>query len=126
MIYFKRKCIKMTKEYKVGDIIKCVVTGIQKYGIFVSVNDTYSGLIHISEVSSSYVKNIYDYVKLNEKIYCQILAISEDNHHLKLSIKDINYKENNDTKIKETRKGFLPLKENLPIWLDEKLKVYKN
>ena len=37
---------------KVNDIIKVVVTGIQKYGAFVLIDDKYDGLIHISEISS--------------------------------------------------------------------------
>lgn len=118
--------IFMGEEYKVGDIIKGQVTGIEKYGIFVNIDPWYDGLIHISEVSDDFVKDIHDYVKIGETIYCQILEVNEDNLQLKLSIKNINYKaSNSNNPIKETRKGFLPLKEQLPIWLDEKVKVYK-
>lgn len=116
----------MAEEYKIGDIIKGQVTGIENYGIFVNIDPWYNGLIHISEVSSEFVKNIHDYVRIGETIYCQILEINEENLQLKLSIKDINYKVISDTDIiKETRKGFLPLKENLDFWLEEKLKTYK-
>lgn len=116
----------MTEEYKVGDIIKGQVTGIEKYGIFINVDPWYNGLIHISEVSEDYVKDIHDFVKIGETIYCQILEVNEDSLQLKLSIKNINYKSvNSDSPIQETRKGFLPLKENLNIWLNEKLDIYK-
>ena len=37
---------------KVNDVIEVTVTGIQKYGVFVLINDKYDGLIHISEISS--------------------------------------------------------------------------
>lgn len=117
----------MAEEYKIGSIIKGQVTGIEKYGIFINVDPWYDGLIHISEVSEDFVRNIHDYVKIGETIYCQILDINEDNLQLKLSIKNINYKVMNDNNpIQETRKGFLPLKENLNIWLEEKVKIYKN
>lgn len=113
-------------EYKIGSIIKGQVTGIEKYGIFVNIDPWYNGLIHISEVSEEFVKDINDYVSIGETIYCQILEINEENLQIKLSIKNINYKANNKTsKIKETRKGFLPLKENLNKWIDEKIKNYK-
>ena len=49
----------MTK-YKKGSIIRGTVTGIETYGVFVSCDEYYSGLIHISEISYSYVKNITD------------------------------------------------------------------
>ncbi len=113
----------MTEEYKVGDIIRGQVTGIEKYGVFVSVDHQYDGLIHISEVSNDFVKNISDYVNVGDTIYCQVLEVDEDELHLKLSIKNINYKsDNTDDPIKETRRGFLPLKENLGCWLEKKKK----
>ncbi len=115
----------MTEDYKVDDIIKGQVTGIEKYGIFVNVDPWYDGLIHISEVSFDYVKDIHDYVKIGETIYCQVLDVDEENLQLKLSIKNINYKaDNNNSPIKETRKGFLPLKENLDNWIEEKIQYY--
>ncbi len=114
------------ENYKVGDIIKGQVTGIENYGIFVSIDPFYDGLIHISEVSRTFVKNIHDYVEIGETIYCQVLEVDEENLHLKLSIKDINYKATSSNgEIVETRKGFLPLKENLDKWIDEKLAIYK-
>ena len=116
----------MQREYKIGDIIECKVTGIEKYGIFVCVDDTYSGLIHISEVSDDFVRNINDYVKIDEIIFCRVIDVNNRLHQLKLSIKDINYKKNNDIdNIKETRKGFLPLKENLEKWIEDSLANYK-
>ena len=116
----------MKSSYKVGNIIKCVVSGIEKYGIFVSIDSKYDGLIHISEVSEEFVRNLHDYVEIGETIYCQILEIDSDNMKFKLSIKNINYKDDDDNPIKETRKGFLPLKEHLDIWLNDKLEIYKN
>lgn len=116
----------MASKYKVGDIISARVSGIEKYGIFVNVDDKYNGLVHISEVSSDFVKDIGDFVSIDEIIYCQILEINESESQLKLSIKNINYKSDlGDSPIKETRKGFLPLKDALDNWIEEKIKAYK-
>lgn len=109
----------MQNEYKINDIVECIVTGIEKYGIFVKVDNSYSGLVHISEVSKDFVKDVHDYVSIDETIYCQVLEVDDNNKQLKLSIKDINYKKDSKGNIKETRKGFLPLKENLNKWIDE-------
>ena len=73
-------------EIKINDIIECTITGIQKYGAFALINNKYDGLIHISEISSSYVKNINDYIKIKDKIYAQVVDIDEENHKYKLSI----------------------------------------
>ena len=58
----------MTK-YKKGKIIRGTVTGIESYGVFVSCDEYYSGLIHISEVSNDFVRDINNYVigYLNEE-----------------------------------------------------------
>ena len=112
-------------DYKVGSIIKCQVTGIESYGIFVNVDSWVSGLIHISEVSNGFVKDINDFVKIGETIYCQVLEVDKENSQLKLSIKNINYKSTtSDKQIQESRLGFLPLKNELPRWIDESLKYY--
>ena len=79
-------------EIKIGDIVRATITGIQKYGAFALVNDKYDGLIHISEISSGYVKNINDYIKIKDEIYAQVVDIDKENNKLKLSIKNIDYR----------------------------------
>lgn len=108
-------------DFNLGDIIEVTVTGIENYGIFVSVNDEYTGLIHISEIDNNFVKDINDYVKIGEKIYANIIGIDYDNKHLNLSIKNMNYNDNeNGTRnIKESISGFLPLHNKLDEWIKE-------
>jgi len=117
----------MTVEnYEIGQIIKGTVTGIEKYGIFLNINNNYTGLVHISEVSDKYVKNIEDYVKLNESIKAEIIGIDVKNKQLKLSIKNVKnyrYTRKNNNGIVETAKGFDTIKEKLPIWIEDKLKT---
>jgi len=113
--------------YKVGDIIKVKVSGITKYGVFVHAESWYNGLIHISEISNCFISNIEEYVKMGETIYCEVLGVNHEKQQLNLSIKNINYKAENDpNEIEESRSGFLPLKNKLPEWIDIKLKEYKN
>ena len=79
-------------KYKNGEIVFGCVTGIEKYGIFVNLDEYYSGLIHISEVSSAFVRNIHDYVKVGETIKVKVLEEDEKAHQVKLSIKDFDYR----------------------------------
>lgn len=107
---------------KKDEVIKCTVTGFKDYGIFVKINDEYNGLIHISEISEAFVRNVGDYVEVGEEIYAKVLEIDEENKHIKLTIKDMNYKVDGNN-IKEIDKnGFMPLKKNLNIWINEKIK----
>ncbi|NLD79210.1 MAG: S1 RNA-binding domain-containing protein, partial [Mollicutes bacterium] len=47
-------------NYKVDKIVKGNVSGIEKYGIFINLENFYTGLIHISEISNDYIKDIND------------------------------------------------------------------
>ena len=108
-------------------IVTGYVTGIESYGIFVSLDDYYDGLIHISEISDDYVRNISDYVVIGEKINTKIIGIDEKKHQLKLSIKDLDYRMDKGNKIEETTHGFDTLKSNLPLWIKEKIdEISKN
>lgn len=117
----------MTK-YKKGRIIRGTVTGIESYGVFVSCDEYYSGLIHISEISYGYVKKITDYVNVGDVIYVEILEVDESLGQLKLGIKNIDYKCNRGVRrkrIQETSLGFSTLAYNLPIWIEKSLKKIK-
>lgn len=109
-------------KYQIGNIITGCVTGIEKYGIFVSFDNNYSGLIHISEISDDFVRNINDYVNLGETIKVEVVGLDTNSHHLKLSIKNIDYRinKNSNCKIMETKSGFRTLKKMLNIWIDRK------
>ena len=117
-------------KYRKGKIVKGTVSGIESYGVFVTLDDYYSGLVHISEISNGFVKNIHDYVNIGENIYVEILEVDDELCHLKLSIKNINYKVNVKNKkklIRETSHGFTTLEYKLPIWIKENInKMKKN
>ena len=111
-------------KIKENVIIKVKITGIQKYGAFATLDNDYNGLIHISEISYGYVKNINDFINIGDNIYAEVVNIDNQNKQIKLSIKDIDYKKNG-IKLKrmaETKSGFTPLKENLEPWINQKIK----
>ena len=115
-------------QYKVGKIVKGNITGIEKYGIFVSLDNFYSGLIHISEISNDFVRDPAYFGEVGETIYAKVLEVDEETNHVKLSIKDIDYRisrKSKRSKIKETGSGFGILFDNLDYWIDEKLKEIK-
>ena len=111
------------KKYKTGEIVTGCVTGIEKYGIFLSLDDYYNGLIHISEISDNFVRNIHDYVKISETINAKVLEENEKEHHVKLSIKGIEYRESKIPKVKiiETPSGFTNLQSKLNYWINSKI-----
>lgn len=108
-------------NYKKNDIVIGKVTGIENYGIFLSIDNNYTGLIHISEMSEKFVKNVFDYVQLGEVIKAKVLELDEEKKKMKLSIKNFSYKIEEKEEL-EDRNGFSPLREILPKWIEE----YKN
>lgn len=111
------------EKVKKDDVIKVTVTGVQKYGAFAQTDD-YDGLIHISEISYGYVRSVNDYLKVGDKIYAEVVDVNENDNHLKLSIKDIDYKKDGMKlkRMSETKEGFKPLKDNLEVWINEKIR----
>lgn len=107
-------------------ITKGIVTGIEPYGIFLKIDNQNSGLIHISEISSKFVKNPADYAHIGDEMIVEILE--NDNGHMRLSIKNLNDEKTyrKRKKIIETNIGFKTLEYRLPFWIDENLKKHKN
>ena len=110
-------------KYKIGDIITVSITSIVPYGVFVKVDDDYTGLIHISEISNSYINNIEKYFKLETTLKTKIISIDEEKKHLSLSMKDEKLKKND---LREVGSGFDELKNKLPNWIDEAIKELEN
>ena len=112
----------------VGNIVKGQITGVTPYGVFVSLEDDYSGLVHISEVSDKFVKDLPMLFNIGDIINVKILEIDEDKREVKLSIKKIDYKvEESLSRIPETGSGFGLLEKNLGKWTASKLKeIIKN
>ena len=108
----------IVSKYKKGDIVNGVVTGVEDYGAFLMFEDGYIGLIHISEVTKGFVADINDYFKIGDTVEAKIVFIDEKEKKLNLSIKYRTKKRS--TKIEEVGKGFLPLKEKLDNWIEEK------
>lgn len=105
--------------YKKGDICAVKVTCVEDYGAFVKTNDDYTGLIHISEITLKFVKDVNDFFKIGDIINAEIISVDEEKKQLNLSVKSL--KKNNEL-IMETYHGFSTLKANLPIWIEKKLK----
>ena len=66
----------MTLE--VGQIYEGKVTGITKFGAFVSFEGGQTGMVHISEVAPTFVNEIKDFVTEGQMVKVKVLAISEE------------------------------------------------
>jgi len=70
---------------EVGSKVQGKVTGITNFGAFVEIPGGSTGLVHISEVADSYVKDVNDHLKIGDMI--EVKVISEKDGKTALSIK---------------------------------------
>ena len=73
-------------ELNVGSIVDGKVTGIMKFGAFVSLPDGRSGLVHISEIAYTYVNEVSDFLQVGQEVKVKVIGI-DPNGRINLSIK---------------------------------------
>ncbi|MCL2057411.1 MAG: S1 RNA-binding domain-containing protein [Oscillospiraceae bacterium] len=73
-------------QLEVGAIVEGKVTGITKFGAFVELPGGKTGMVHISEVSGTYVKEISDHLTDGQEVKVKVLSISPEGK-ISLSIK---------------------------------------
>ena len=98
----------MEHQVHVGDIVDVTITGIQPYGAFALLPDGSSGLIHISEISDGFVRDVNQFVFYGEQVKVKVIDIDNVHHQARLSLKAV---------AKKTPKGFDPLREMMPRWI---------
>lgn len=111
-------------KYKIGQVVQGIITGIKPYGAFVKIDDDTDGLIHISEISNSYVNSVQSYVKQGEKIVVKIIDIDRKSNQLRLSLKAIQPPRNKRVSYRIEKQavnqlGFNVLREKLPEWIKQ-------
>ncbi len=79
-------------QIEVGSVLEGKVTGITKFGAFVDLSEGKSGMVHISEISNTYVENVSDFLSEGQTVKVKVIAVNE-NGKISLSIKKVD--ENN-------------------------------
>ncbi|TFB13781.1 general stress protein 13 [Filobacillus milosensis] len=118
----------MSKIIEEGQVVEGKVTGIQPYGAFVAIDEDVQGLVHISEVTHGYVKDINEHLNVGDEVKVKVLNVEEDNGKYSLSIRATEDKPN--TKKKQQKQpvaassqndsgGFNVLKDKLEEWIEQ-------
>lgn len=86
----------------VGEVLDGTIADVMEYGAFVKLDSGDNGLVHISEISKNYVKDIHTVVKTSDRVKVKVISINE-NGKIALSIKKAvedfkpKYKNNNES-----------------------------
>ncbi len=62
-------------EFEVGAIVEGKVTGITKFGAFVSLPGNRTGMVHISEIAHAYVSDISEHLTVGQEVKVKVIAI---------------------------------------------------
>ncbi len=86
--------IKRAEWPEVGDLVVATVRRVVDYGAYVYL-DEYGkeGLLHISEISSSWVRNIRDHVREGQKVVLKVLRVNPEKGHVDLSLRRVTKRE---------------------------------
>lgn len=88
----------------IGDIVEGKVVSIMPFGVFIEWDKKESGLVHISEVSTEYVKDINDHLKKGQLVKAKVVKI-DDNGKISLSIKQAIQKDREKQKSEKQEKA---------------------
>ncbi|TGB02175.1 S1 domain-containing post-transcriptional regulator GSP13 [Halobacillus salinus] len=116
----------MSEKFQEGQVLEGKVTGIQPYGAFVALDENVQGLVHISEVTHGYVKDINEHLSEGDEVQVKILNIDEAKNKYSLSIRATQEapkarrprKQAAAPKQEETA-GFNTLKDKLEDWIKQ-------
>ena len=82
--------LKRPEWPEVGDLVIVTVNRITDYGAYVTL-DEYGkeGLLHVSEVASSWVRNIRDFVREGQKTVLKVLRVDTEKGHVDISLRRV-------------------------------------
>ncbi|WP_017187033.1 S1 domain-containing post-transcriptional regulator GSP13 [Alkalibacillus haloalkaliphilus] len=118
----------MTNVIEQGQVIEGKVTGIKPYGAFVEIGENLQGLVHISEITHGYVKDINNHLNVGDEVKVKVINVEEDRGKYSLSIRATEKKPEVQSKPKQPQQqaqqdsdsnGFNVLKDKLEEWIEQ-------
>ncbi len=61
----------------VGSVLEGKVTGITSFGAFVQLKDGPTGLVHISEIADTYVRDVNDFLKVDDEVRVKVISVKD-------------------------------------------------
>lgn len=129
----------MPEKIEIGSVIKGKVTSIKPYGAFVALDETHTGLVHISQVAHTYVKDINEYLKVDDEVEVKVLSVDDASGKISLSIKETTpepeqqpraakpqRQSRNYSTSKGTEGGFNTLEDKLKAWLKQSNEIQED
>lgn len=79
---------------EVGDLVIATVEEVTDFGAYVKLDEyDKKGLLHISEISSSWIRNIHDFIREGQKVVLKVLRVDIEKEHVDLSLRRVTKRE---------------------------------
>ena len=112
--------------FEVGTIVEGRVDGITKFGAFVQIGEGKTGLVHISEVATEYVKDINEFLQEGQTVRVKIVSM-EPNGKIALSIKKAILEEKPRVQARQPIEyDWAPKRPAAPVSFEDKLLQFKH
>ena len=108
-------------EFTVGTLLEGKVKSITKFGAFILLPENRTGMVHIPEVSNSYVSDIHDHLHEGDSVRVRIIGI-DDAGKISLSIKRAQEQERRPSRPRSEAPK--PAASKAPLTFEEKLKQF--
>jgi len=77
-----------------GDLIIATIESVTDYGAYAKLDEfNKRGLLHVSEISSSWIRNIRDFVREGQKVVLKVLRVDSEKGHIDLSLRRVTKRE---------------------------------
>ena len=81
--------VRKIADLRVGMELAGIVTNVTAFGAFVDIGVHQDGLVHVSEMARSHVKNPAEIVRPGQKVLVRVISIDESRKRIGLSMKDL-------------------------------------
>ena len=83
---------------EVGDLVVASVARVEDYGAYVKLDEFkgIEGLVHISEISTTWVRNIRDHAREGQKLVLKVLRVSAQRNQIDLSLRRVTGREKSE------------------------------
>ncbi|KXZ39580.1 general stress protein 13 [Alkalithermobacter thermoalcaliphilus JW-YL-7 = DSM 7308] len=113
----------MSNKFEINSVVTGKVVDIKPFGAFVALDENTKGLVHISQVSHDFVKDINNHLTVGQEVQVKILSIDEQSGKISLSIREATQRPNRKQQAKKEEQvqntNNVSLEDKLKEWLKQ-------
>ena len=106
---------------KIGDVVEGVVVKVYPHYAIMLFEEGWTGLLHISELANTYIRNFASCVSVGNIYTVKIIAVSEEGDNIRVSLKQMTQSDRRKAfhrkRVNPLEVNFSSLEEKLPEWV---------